>query len=455
MGDARRELVFLLVGALAVRLCWTLWLHPPADYVYSDMAGYVFRAERLLSEPLGRWPDAALYPYGTHVLLAALGWVFGSVKHGGTAVVFALLGAGVAPLCFSLTGRLLAGSAWPCGRDSATASRTFTVARIAGWLAVAYYPLISLTGYYLSETPYALLLTAAALLTLRLADLGLVRDAWLLGAVVALGITFRHQLLVALALVILFALWRRRSLPKLRLGLLWPVIIPVALVLTVSAIRTHHHSGRASLVSQNAALNRVFGRCHNKFIWGRGAAFGPPSFDLLDQWAKRYPWQPLRLLPAKQLELRVKVPLTDGEVLNALADDCVAQTGQLRQIRYALTHVALLWVDPGWPDSSQARWRPASEAWQCVHLCLLLIPAWVALFAGLGKRRAREGLVALYLWSLILVVMLFFGSGRLRSPYDGIIIALAMSQWGRLFAHFRDWRKAKLATPGVPSSQAE
>lgn len=443
--DLWREIALLFVAALATRLCWTLWLHPPAAYVFSDMAGYLFRAERLLNEPLGHWPDAALYPFGTHYLLAAAGWLFGSVKHTGTAVMLAVLGAGVAPLCFSLTGRLVGGPAWPVGTGQTDGSHTFTVARVAGWLAVAYYPLISLTGYYLSETPYALLVTAAALLTLRLADLGLVRDAWLLGIVSALAITVRHQLLVALVMVFAFALWRRRSLPKLRLRRLWPVVIPVAIALVGAAARTKHHSGRASLVSQNGALNRVFGRCHNKFTHGLGSGFGPPSFDLLDQLERHHPWQPLKLLPARGLEVRVRVPLTNGEVLNDLADDCVARTGLARQARYAVTHVALLWADSGWPDASQARWRPASEAWQRVHLTLLFVPLWIALFAGLGRKRARVGLVALYVWSLILLVMLFFGSGRIRMPYDGIIIALAMSQWGRWFERITAWWRQRAA----------
>ncbi|MBW2456591.1 MAG: hypothetical protein JRI68_18885 [Deltaproteobacteria bacterium] len=447
-------MAFLFVAALAARLLWTLYLHPPSLYVYSDMEGYVLRAERFLAEPLGSWPDAALYPFGTHYLLALCGWVFGSVKHTGTAVVFAALGAGLAPLCFCLTGRLVTGPSWPAAADGSAPGQLFTIARVAGWLAVAYYPLLSLTGYYLSETPYALLLTAAALLTLRLADLGRARDAWLLGVVVALGITFRHQLLLGLAMVLLFALWRRRSLPRLRLGLLVPVVLPIAIVLLAAAARTHHHSGRVSLVSQNASLNRVFGRCHYKLVRGRDATFGPPSFDLLDQWAHRYPWQPLKLLPAKGLELRVPVPLTDVDALNDVADDCVAHTGLVRQARYALSHVALLWVDAGWPDGSQPRWLGAAQSWRRVHLVLLFVPLWITLFAGLGKGRAREGLLGLYVWSLVLLAMLFFGSGRIRAPYDGIIIALAIGQWGRWFLRLQGWRARRLVAEGG-SAQVE
>ena len=88
----RRFLLVLLGFALLTRLLWVLWVHPPGDYVWSDMGQYVRRARRLLEygfETDQRW--LAWQTYGTHYLLAG---------------AMALLGDGE-----SLTG---AGLVWGC-----------------------------------------------------------------------------------------------------------------------------------------------------------------------------------------------------------------------------------------------------------------------------------------------------------------------------------------------------
>ena len=45
---------------------------------------------------------------------------------------------------------------------------------------------------------------------------------------------------------------------------------------------------------------------------------------------------------------------------------------------------------------------------------------------GQLERDARRGLVALYLWSMIIVAMLYFGSARIRTVHDALVIALAI-----------------------------
>src|SRR3954451_10327786 len=68
------------VGA-ALRLVWVLVVHDPADYVFSDMQGYVSRAIRLAAgADLVRFD--AFYPPGTHLLLAAPLDVFGTGRGG-------------------------------------------------------------------------------------------------------------------------------------------------------------------------------------------------------------------------------------------------------------------------------------------------------------------------------------------------------------------------------------
>src|SRR5215210_4830851 len=76
----RIALVSILTGVI-VRIVWGLALHPPFDYLYSDMGGYVERAQRLATgAELLRFD--AFFPPGTHMLLAAPMTLFGTERRG-------------------------------------------------------------------------------------------------------------------------------------------------------------------------------------------------------------------------------------------------------------------------------------------------------------------------------------------------------------------------------------
>ena len=55
-APAGRHWTWIAVGAIAaglvLRLVWVLVLHPPFEHVYSDMAGYVDRATKLVETRL-------------------------------------------------------------------------------------------------------------------------------------------------------------------------------------------------------------------------------------------------------------------------------------------------------------------------------------------------------------------------------------------------------------------
>ena len=81
----------IFLAALAVRLEWNLVEHPPGDYIYSDMNGYVQRADRLLANPTEPSEYAAFFPFGTHVMIAACKLVFGKENFGAVAILYALI----------------------------------------------------------------------------------------------------------------------------------------------------------------------------------------------------------------------------------------------------------------------------------------------------------------------------------------------------------------------------
>jgi len=430
----------LTVIGLIVRLLWVHVFHPPEEALWSDMGAYMNRAERLVAHPFGRFPDEAFYPFGTHYLLAIPLALFGPKALDACATWWAILGAAVVPTAYLLAGRLFGGPSWfACAhgpkraeeRDDDDLEAANAIARAAGFLVAIDYPLFSYAGNFLSETPFALCLTASALFALRLVDHGRWRDAWAFGAFAAVGAAVRPQLLVGVALALGVILWRRKVL-SVTPSRLVAVVLPIAAVVAFSLVQSHHHTGRATVIAQNGALNRAFGRCHAYIIGNAKGGFGPPALGTLyraerldsDAWPK--------LDPAKEPKLRVRAELWDEDALNALADDCVAASGPWRQIEYAATHVGLLWgFNVAWPDSEKEPYRSYMRGWMRAHL--LFIPGMVMVMVmGASRRWPRHGVVAAFLWSLILVAVLVMGSGRFRVPYDALIIVAALDAYGRL-----------------------
>lgn len=429
----RHRLVLgVTIAALAVRLVWNLKVHPPSEFVFSDMAGYVARADRLLDHPTRKFADEAFFPFGAHYLLAAVKLVFGKANHTATAVYQAIIGAFTVGFMTATAGRLAAPRLAPW------------VAAIVGAIGVFYYPLISYGGYYMSEAPFAFFLAASVWLSLRLADEGRPGDAWWLGLAIGLAATCRPQILLSLPFVGLLWLARRKELPGIRWGGLLRVALPLALVLGLSMARAHYHTGRASIVAQNGAVNWVFGRCHNVKTGGARSWFGPPPLGMLFEHSKKEPDSIIQLDPAMGLDLSVKGPLWEEHRLYALARKCVEKSGWRRQAQYAATHAVMLWgYNVAWPDMGQDRYRKLMKGWNVGAAFVLFPPTFVAFVLGFRRRHARQGLLAIHFAALTLVGMLYFGDIRLRTPYDAIFIVLSVELCARGIVWLIDRRKGR------------
>jgi hypothetical protein len=400
-----------------LRLVWNLVFHPPGDHLFSDMLGYFERATNSLRAPLGKDPSAVLFPYGTHALIAGVRWLFGNKNHPAVAAVYALLGASLVPLVFLLSERLDRGRIMP---------------RVAAIVACLHYPWISLGGYYLSEVPFAVCVTASALFSLRLFDRGLRRDALLFGAAVAIGLTIRPQIVIALPLVFLVWLARRRVFPRFRAGHLAAFLAPVLVVLALSAARFHHHTGRLGFVSANSPLNFAFGRCHAVTIEARlrgyVAGFAPPPLGFLAWREKKYPGTFTGLDPAFGEKIVVAGRMTDPTPFDTLAKRCIEKTGIWRQIRYAAVHLLLVGgYNNVWPDSGLDVYRRHMRVALDVFNGIFIAPLLLALAASFRRRFARHALLAAHVFGVALVAVIYFGDVRYRVPYDGIIIVLALS----------------------------
>jgi hypothetical protein len=152
-------LIVVVLAALAVRLHWNLEIHPPGEYIYSDMRGYTRRADAMFQSLWGVREYDAFYPYGTHVMLWFLQWVGGRTSESTPEQIDQVYRfvAGV----YAVYGAALAGYGYALARRASKASSI--VAPIVGVLLVCYYPLISLGGYFLSEVSCSALRSSASI----------------------------------------------------------------------------------------------------------------------------------------------------------------------------------------------------------------------------------------------------------------------------------------------------
>jgi hypothetical protein len=423
LARRHKDLLVVTLLALAVRLVWNLALHPPLEYVFSDMGGYLERAQTSIdfpNEPRGYF---ALFPWGTHWVLSLVKRAFG--RDNGTAI----------GILYASYGALAVGYAHAIARRL---TRSQTIARGAAAVLIFYYPWISLGGYVLSEPPFTLFLCASAYHGLAYADRGRARDAWLFGAALALGAIFRPQILAALPLYAVHASFRRRVWRRLRWRTIVPAIaVPLAVIFAVSAVRIHFHTGRYGLISENGPVNYAFGRCHATTITANGptrkSGYSPPSLLALADHEATDPETFFKLDPARGQSITVVGHIWEAEPFRTLAADCVARTGFVRQLRYAVTHVVMLWyLSVAWPDGHLPSFRGLMGRAQSIHNVLVLPAALVAIVYAFRARHARAMLVALHVLALVAIAVVYFGDTRLRIPYDGFLIVLAASAYGAL-----------------------
>lgn len=456
--------LWIFAAALLVRLHWTLVAHPIDGFLYSDMRGYNTRANGLLSNPLKVQEYRAFYPYGTTWLLASIKFVFGKENFAAVGVIHSLMGSCAALWTYFLALRI---------------SRTpRLVAPAVGLLMVLYYPVLSLTGYTLSETPAIFFLTASALLTARVVDAPSTRSLWLLGAVMAAAMVFRPQLILGFVFLFGIALWRRDALPLPRK--IWMAFIPLIVALAFSSARLHYHTGRIGTVSENGAVNLIFGRCHNKGIYSRpdgkghgSVRFGPPPFIQLERHSHREPDSWMHLSPAfgdlpkgekvtidgvdgfavdaygcrdgracklRGAELQYNGYIGDQATQKKIVAACIERTGWKKQLQYSYTHLVQLWAfNEMWPEQANPRpravdphwrWARMTSSWKAFHNYVLLAPALLSLLLCFRRRHARLWIASAHLYALLCVAAIILGGIRFRVVYDPLIIVLALEVYG-------------------------
>ncbi|MCA9698692.1 MAG: hypothetical protein KC431_14295, partial [Myxococcales bacterium] len=163
-GGCPRDWIFwsLLAAAAISRLVWVLWVHPPREHVFSDMAHYVYRARLVAAlEVQPGMRMMAWQAWGTHALLAIpialLGPGESALEFAG--LIWAGFSAATVVLSYQLAWRVLPHAKSPSPHWAAVA---------VGVAVLVWVPLLSHTGFFISEIPYAFALLATTLGAVRM-----------------------------------------------------------------------------------------------------------------------------------------------------------------------------------------------------------------------------------------------------------------------------------------------
>jgi hypothetical protein len=443
----RRLLVWLVVLAVLTRLVWVVWLHPPGDYVFSDMKMYLERARDLAEH--GFHPDRTLawQAWGTHHLLAIPLWIFGRDALGVAGVMWGLMGAAAVPAGYLLSCRVST-RAW--------------MPKVVGIALLLWWPSLSNSGYFLSEAPFLCFQLWSAYGLVVVLQEG--RHALWAGVASAIAFAVRPQSALFFVLVLITWLVSRKRLPQVRARQLVLVALPLLCMLGYSSWRFHAHTGQWLGVAENANMNLTAGRCHNIVTQAfpsesamraserngntkDGRRVSLPGYRELARTLP--PEHPLALRPAMESEtIRFVGYIGDAEAHRRIRAECYRRTGVVEQLRYSLVNVSLLWfLGHQWPEQSKhAKYlQPPAEVFKYLFQVLVLVPSLLGMGAALWWIRRRPGL-AFCAWLLVnsmLVAAIFFGDIRLRTPYDPYAIILALEGWVLIVGVVARWRRRR------------
>lgn len=400
------------ICATVLRLLFvTLW-HTADDYIVSDMAAYDRVARVLVSGLAGPWDT--LWPAGYPSLLALLYRAGGGAWHVG--VFQALMSGATCVLVYDI-GRTL-GLRRP-------------LATLAGVLFAVHVPSVLYTGFLLTETTFAFLLTLGiwSVVRLRATTEEHQKRAWAIGAGLALGAAtaVRPNLLLSLpplaALLLFDGAPGRRRLATV----VGPFVLAAALLPGLASIQQGQILGTPTGISTNGGINFFlnFGKVGGVLYEGVEGSFG------------------IRPVPnglAGEPIFSTDEPLYRSAVFFALGfDELWAHPGRLIGALGNGWAVVGLGQQTYWPG-----WEPVDRfliPHTRVFFLFGILPALLGLLGSLRprdrERLLREAPLWLALTSCVVAGYAFLGDIRVRIPYDPLLIVLSCLAAERLIDRTR------------------
>ena len=390
----------VMVGAV-IRIIWGLVIHPPLDYVYSDMEGYVGRAQRLATG-FGLQQSDAFFPPGTHMLLAVPMTLFGTERAG--------LWAGAILWC--ALSCAIPFFAWRFARLLLTPAAAALTA-----LFCALWPLyVTYGGFFTSETPSLAFLLAslwagyAAVLSSgpRAGWLGLVA-----GGLGGVAIANRPQLVLNLAVLAVPLLFRprRQALAGIAVGM--------AAVLAGTVLHNSAAADKPTGLSENAGVNFWIGHCDVYSVTNYDSARDSTFRIINPVWLQ---------LQRGDSYYFVDRPVADQGFFYERGLRCIEKDG-LGHVRLVarnvldITATTIPWPQVG-EDGQRGVVRVSNLAYSLVLPLVVIYSLSIVWRRRASGHPSGEAVVLLQLACALVVAIIFFGDPRLRSTYDVFGLAL-------------------------------
>jgi hypothetical protein len=404
VGDRRLFAAATFFLAFAVRMLWTVRVQSPFAAIYSDMGGYVTRAEHLLAGTTPGEPRIlAIWPWGTHVIVAVELLLFGKKHAIAIDVLHSFVGAIPAGCAALLTARF-------------TRSRAAVAA--AGFGVALWHPLVVYAGFFSSEIWFA---AAASMMTLLFARAceGR-RGALAAGIATAIAFCVRPQMVLTVGLVVIaFVLFRPARLSRAK----WAAfLLPLVLAVSFSAWRMHHLTGKWGLIASYEPVQRLFGETNVRRI---DATWTAPDGARWGWWFAPH----TRPRGGQAEAVRFEGFVTDTEILAALRKERTKNVPLLQRIARMGENLSFLMVnDLPWPedDFKQPPFRPKlQQIFSKLGIGLVVLATLGLAFL----RRHRPAAIVIYAHVAALLVSgsIYLPEVRYRIPYDPLLFVVAFA----------------------------
>ena len=389
--------------AVALRIGWVLQVQSPADAVYSDMAGYLGRALEWVSGAADTDRRWALYPPGTHVAFGIALWLLGRESLETLGIVLAVANAGVVPFAMAIARRTLS---------------TPGAAAAVGLVVACWPAQLVFAGYFSSESPYMLALTASVWLWVRFVQTG--RGPLVTGIVSCIAFSIRPPILLSCGLSLGWIVLRRRELPWLRWRPMLLLGLPFVAALGFSGQRFYSLTGEWGLISENAHIVQFFAgtdflRIETRDAEGNTTAwFSPPPMEALG-YTKIFRFEGW---PA------------DAATLERERERNLEGRGFAHRLLLLQRNIRLLALgNESWPEFQRAGTGPRKlllqgGSWLAVHAAIPL--ALLGMGALCFRKNPGLEVVALHIATSVATAAVYLGEIRYRVPYDGLLIVLAV-----------------------------
>ncbi len=400
---------FAFVAAFLVRLYWTLRVQSPLTAVYSDMGGYVSRAEALLAGTTPTEPRILLmWPWGTHFIVAGELRAFGRADPTSIGIVHALVGAIVAPCAVLLAARFV---------------NSRLAIFVAGLAVALWHPHVVFSGFFSSEIWFSSALMLVTLFLVRRFE----GRSGSLAAGLALAVAFavRPQILMTLGMVglVLVVVWLRHPRARPPGGIMrfaLPILVPLVITMGLSARRFHRLDGHWGLIASNEAAQRLFGETSVGKI---EASWIAPDGSPWSWWVAPSTKQPVK--PEDRVFINGFV--YDPKLLAQVRKDRLRGVSARARLLRMVDNVELLAVRSlPWPEDDFRRFRFRHQLQK--GFAIAVLPVLVLAVAGLFfMQRHRFGalLIGAHLLTIVIVAAIYLGEARYRVPYDPLIIVVA------------------------------